>query len=253
MFMRMIWLAPLIVLAAPVAASPPDKSFTMKMSVRPDTAEGQLLLAREAYRRCAPLLPQPGRYQFEGVQQLGKKTQKPITWKVRQQFTCGSAPPTPVQTPAAVDPNWQPTPEIDRAIRDATIRYFALVDAADGMRAHAIWSASNRAMTPLAERQALLSSSRKTAGEPLGHRIDKLTWYVNPEGADTPGLYVAVDYEKRYRNLALSCGYLMWFQEADGRFVLVREESGTLTKAHAATMSQNILAEVRTQLRCPPV
>lgn len=248
----MIWLTNLLALATPAAASEADKSFTMTMSVRPDTAEGQMLLAKEAYRRCAPLSPQPGRYQFEGVKQLGSKTPKPVKWKARQEFTCGSAPPTLAQTPAAADPNWQPTPAIDRAIRDATVRYFALVDAANGVQAHSVWSASNQTMTPLAERQANLESSRKTSGEPLGHRIAKLTWYVNPEGADTPGLYVAVDYEKRYRNLAASCGYLMWFQEPGGRFVLVREESGTITKAQAAAMPPNILAEVRTQMRCPP-
>lgn len=246
-------LTPYILLAAisPAPAAQVDRSFTVTMAVRPDTPEGQSFLFKESQRRCAPLVPQAGRYRFEGSERLGTNKPKPAKWKVQQALVCGSASP-PVAAPSAADPAWRPTAEIEKAIIDTTNRYFALVDAADGPNAHAFWSASNQEMVPLERRQAELSRVKVMAGKPLGHRILKLTWYVNPEGAPVPGIYVAADYEKDYGNLAANCGYLVWFRQPDGRFVIVREETGFLTKEQAGKMSSGDLAEARAGLRCPP-
>jgi hypothetical protein len=246
MLARMYWLLTLLTLAAPGSGG----SFTLPMSVRPDTTEGQLLLAREAQRRCHPLFARPGRYRFQGNQALGKTSSKSPVWNTRQEFTCGKVLPEVPQPPAA-DPDWQPTPAIEQEITDATRRYFAWVDAADAPNAHAAWSAENQQMLPLVQRRAMLADDRKAAGEPLGHRVLKLSWYINPADAPMPGIYVAADYEKRYRNLAAHCGYLVWFRQPDGRFVIVREEAGRLNRSDAAAMSPSMLAEARAQLRCP--
>ncbi|HZF44172.1 MAG TPA: DUF4019 domain-containing protein [Sphingomonadaceae bacterium] len=242
----MYWLSTLLALATFGSGG----SFTLSMSVRPDTREGQLLLAREAQRRCDLLFARLGRYRFEGNRALGETTPKPVKWKVRQEFTCGKALAEVPQPPAA-DPDWQPTPAIEQEIMNATARYFAWVDAADAPNAHAAWSAENQQMLPLAQRREVLTDERKAAGEPLGHRVLKLSWYINPADAPMPGIYVAADYEKRYRNLAAHCGYLVWFRQPDGRFVIVREEAGRLNRSDASAMSPSMLAEARAQLRCP--
>jgi hypothetical protein len=246
MLARMYWLLTFLALAAPGSGG----SFTLSMPVRPDTTEGQTLLAREAQRRCHPLFAQPGRYRSEGNQAFGKTRPAPVKWKAQQEFTCGKALPEVPQPPAA-DPDWQPTPAIEQEIIEITRRYFARVDVADAPGAHASWSAENQQMLPLAQRRAMLADQRKAAGEPLGHRVLKLSWYVNPADAPMPGIYVAADYEKRYRNMAAHCGYLVWSRQADSSFVIVREEAGRLSKSDAAAMSPSMLAEARAQLRCP--
>jgi hypothetical protein len=213
--------------------------------------EGQLLVAQEAQRRCRPLYPHLGRYRFEGTEKVGQSPSRP-EWKVSQQVTCGSRPAAEPAAAAPVDSNWQPTPELARQIRESTLAYFDLVDAGDPARSHALWSASNREMRPLDEWRAELQSARARAGKPLGHRVAKLTWYVNPEHAPEPGIYVAADYEKKYEKLAANCGYLIWFRAPSGQFVIVREESGVLEKAQAAGLSRETMAEVRKQLRCEP-
>lgn len=245
----MNWIIPILVALAPTVSTA-TRSFTLTMSVRPDTAEGQTLLAREAGRRCAPLGASSGRYRFKGSERVDIGRVKPVKWRVHQEFTCGTVAET-ASNVVAVDPNWEPTPAIEQYVRDATQSYFALVDAGDGQQVHARWNAANQNLTPLRDRQVQLDRFRSLAGAPGGHRILKLTWHVNPDGVE-PGAYVAVDYEKRYARLAMHCGYIVWHRQPDGRFLLVREELGTLKKAQAAKMSPATIAELRAQLRCPP-
>jgi hypothetical protein len=195
-----------------------------------------------------------GRYQFSGSEQVlpGRAVGLPPRFAVEQEVSCTDDPPPPVAEAVAepVPADWRPTIEDERSVLALTNRYFALIDAGDAAAVHQLWVSSEQAATPLPERAASIEQFRREAGTPGQHRVAALTWYVNPDGAPRPGVYVAADYERSYAGLHLSCGYVVWYREGEGRYLLVREETGMVARS-AGEMAPERLAEVRTLMRCP--
>jgi hypothetical protein len=237
-----------ILLMAPSAAGLRDEGFTLVMPVSPETEEGARLIARRAIEICRGKYPKLGRYRFKGSEPAKGSTGFAARFEVRMELSCLDGPPEVASAePAPAD--WKPSIIDEKMAAEMTHRYFALVDAGDGAGVHALWSRANQEMTPLPERQVSIRKFREVAGVPTGHRILKLTWYVNPQGA--PGVHVAVDYERTYRGLAFNCGYLVWFREPSGRLVLIREETNFLTRKVAESFSVEKVAEARALMRCP--
>ncbi|HEV7658353.1 MAG TPA: hypothetical protein VGO55_00765 [Allosphingosinicella sp.] len=229
-------------------AGPDD--FRLTIPVSPETAEGQRLLAERARQICAGRYPMLARYRFSGREQVGADGRRSGLYDVSQELSCADRPPpVSMETPAPAD--WRATESDEAGARAATERYFAAVDAGDAARVHAMWTASQQAATPLAERAAELRSFRAQAGRPGRHRIVRLTWYVNPDGADRPGIYVAADYERSYSGFYLNCGYLVWFRQAPGRYELIREETGVVGAGDAPNSPEGI-AQARSLARCQP-
>jgi hypothetical protein len=240
-------------LAAAGSASEPgsrEAPFTLVMPVSPESRDGQDRIWAKAQEVCGEWFPVLGQYRFEGTERLSGGTTSDPSFTVHQQLVCSEVPIVRVfDTPA--DPAWQPSAGDEAQVRDLMIRYFALVDSGDAAAAHAHWSAANQEMTSLSERSRAIAEFRRTAGTPETHRIWKLSWYVNPEGAPEPGIYVAADYERKYSNLGFNCGYLAWLRQADGSYRIVREETTLVTSADAAKLPPQDLAAMRTASRCP--
>ncbi|HYI48075.1 MAG TPA: hypothetical protein VEX35_06375 [Allosphingosinicella sp.] len=237
-----------VALAALLHGGPDD--FRLTIPVSPETAEGQRLLAERAREICAGRYPVLARYRFSGREQIGPDGRRTGEFEVSQELSCADRPP-----PASVDPpapaDWRATERDEADARAATERYFAAVDAGDAARVHAMWSAGRQAATPLEERAAQLRGFRAQAGRPGRHLIARLTWYVNPDGADRPGIYVAADYERSYSGFFVNCGYLVWFREAPGRYELIREETGIIGAGDAPNTPEGI-ARARSLARCRP-
>ena len=239
--------APIFLLV--VAASAPD-DFSMILPMSPETAEGQRRIAARALEICGGRYPQLGRYRFSGTEALTGDRTGESRFEIQQELTCLDAPPPAQPRGATSAPSdWQPGPEDERQVLALTRRYFSLVDAGEAAPVHALWSQGNQETTPLAERAAELEEFRRNAGAPGEHRIAALTWYVNPEGAPRPGIYVAADYERAYSRLEFNCGYVVWFREGEGRYVLIREETSSFPRGTDA--SPTVIEEARRQLRCP--
>lgn len=234
----------LLVVTAPPA--PRADAFTIVIPVSPETAEGGRLIVQRAAEICGGKYPKLGRYRFSGTQQ--KATEAAGRFEVYMELACLDAPPEPTTVDPALS-DWKPAASDEKMAAGMTDRYFALVDSGDVKGVHALWSRENQEMVTLPERQASLASFRESAGQALGHRIVKLTWYVNPAGA--PGVYAAVDYERTYRRLVFNCGYLVWQRQPSGGFILIREETNFLSKKDAAGLSAEKVAEARALMRCP--
>jgi hypothetical protein len=127
--------------------------------------------------------------------------------------------------------------------------YFAAVDAGDAARIHGMLASDRQADESLPERAEALRAFRATAGTPGTHRITALTWYVNPPAAPHGGVYVAADFERAYSDLLVNCGYLVWFRETAGRYVLVREENNMIARRDFGDHPANI-AELRAMTHC---
>lgn len=236
-----------LMLAAVASPEVSSQRFILEMPVSPDTSEGRELIARRALELCGGGYPELGHFTYTGLEKVGG----PSTFKVDQEYVCRDAPPPKVEYPAA-DPNWQPTPDDESRIREATLGYFTLYDSGDSAAVHALWSSDNQTMQPLEQRTVKLRESRQKEGKPISRRIAKLTWYVNPAGAPKPGIYVAADYEKAYSEVNLVCGYVIWFRKLDGSYELTREETTRLEKTDQDPLSSEKRAEMRAVMRCPP-
>jgi hypothetical protein len=220
------------------------QTFSMQLPVSPETPEGQRLVALRALELCAGQFPQLGRYRFAGDERVGASPRSPASFTILQELTCTDAPPEPpvgVSLPAG----WQPSEADTHAATAATERYFAAVDSGDAAALDAMSSAGHREGTSAAERAARLATFRSEAGRPGQHRIVRVTWYVNPEGA-APGAYAAVDFERQYQNFSVSCGYVAWQRQGDGSLSLIREETGNAPREVPGVS----MAEVRASLRC---
>lgn len=220
--------------------------FSMTLPVSPETAEGQRLISARAVEICAGRYPHLGRYRFEGTETLTGEARGQARFEVQQELECMDAPPAEVAADTG-PADWQPSAQDVRLITELTMRYFALLDAGNTAEATRLWSADQQAeMSP--ERLEQLRTFRREAGRPGDHQIRALTWYVNPENAPRPGIYAAADYERRYSELAFNCGYLIWFREAEGRYVIVREETNSFPRTAAA--SEATIREARSQFGC---
>jgi hypothetical protein len=51
-------------------------------------------------------------------------------------------------------------------------------------------------------------------------------------------------------NLALHCGYVVWQQQPDGSFGLIREEENVIDKAAEASLDPGELEQMRAQFGC---
>ena len=220
--------------------------FSLTIPVSPETADGRRLIAERALEICGSRFPQLGQYRFEGTEALSGDARGQARFDVVQELACVDAPSvSPAGTPVSAD--WQPSEADVQLITAMTMRYFSLLDEGNPAAAMRLWSADQQAMMP-PERLEQLQEFRREAGAPGQHQIRALTWYVNPENAPAPGVYVAADYERQYSALAFNCGYLMWFREGEGRYVITREETSSFPRTADAT--EQLIADARSRFGC---
>ncbi len=146
-----------------------------------------------------------------------------------------------------------PEVALQRRVMDASYAYFADKDAGRYDAAYARFAASVRAyLTPDLYRSEAANFNAGAGGKGE-RRIVRLTWERDPVDAPMPGLYVAADFVSRFPNLRLHCGYLMWRQDADGTFRIVREEQSFLDEQAARAMTPETLATLPRKFGCPAV
>jgi hypothetical protein len=227
-------------------AGPDD--FSMTIPVSPETPEGQRLIALRAVQICGSRYPRLTRYRFTGSEHASPAGARTSSFQVHQELTCTDTPPAAgTDTPAPSD--WQASAQDEADVRAATMAYFGAVDAGDAARLHGMMSTERQADESLESRTEALRAFREEAGTPGTHRIVALTWYVNPQNAPRPGIYVAADFERAYSGLLINCGYLVWFREAGGRYTLVREENNVVARRNVSDATVD-LAQLRAMTHC---
>ena len=66
------------------------------------------------------------------------------------------------------------------------------------------------------------------------------------------GVYVAVDFFSIFQNVDFHCGFLIWHQQQDGSFLLMREEQNYILRQIQDTLEPDELAEIKAQFGCAP-
>ncbi len=154
-----------------------------------------------------------------------------------------------VVSPSNRDTDWRPTsPEVE-LVRVATIAYFTARDEGRLAEAYAKFAPSQKAMVPFEAWRASMEAFNAQAGPVTGRSLRMVTWYKDPPQG-RPGVYAAVDFHSDFANLALHCGYIMWQEQSDGSFAVVREEDNVIDKATEAKLKPGDLERIRAQFRC---
>jgi hypothetical protein len=73
-----------------------------------------------------------------------------------------------------------------------------------------------------------MAASNKRIGEGR-RRVTGITWYVNPDGAPHPGIYVAIDFVGEFPSAYFYCGYLALYRRGPGSYAITREEQNMFT------------------------
>lgn len=136
-----------------------------------------------------------------------------------------------------------------QAVERQSQAYFA---AKDGHRLQDAYKMQAPAMTqtaPFANWRGDTERAQASIGAVLQRDIKHITWYKDPPKT-RPGLYAAVDYTSRFANANIHCGYLVWQEQADGSFLLVREEENFVDKATEQKLTPQARQDILAQFRC---
>lgn len=145
-----------------------------------------------------------------------------------------------VAAPALAVPqagDWVAPARLQKQIEQETNRYFAAKDSRAYDRAYAFAAPSMQSYLTADLFRETADRFNAEAGPVVARRVTRLSWYRDPIDAGEPGLYVAADFTAIFPNIELMCGYVMWRQLADGRFLIVREEQNFVDKPSAHKMA----------------
>lgn len=235
----------LVTMAAFLALTQEPTPFTLELAASPETEQGKMELARHLVELCQGKYPILGRYSFASTSAVeAPENERRFTF--RGEVECVDSPPEPPPG-VPVPSDWQATAADEERARAATAAYFAAIDRGDIASLEAMMSPGHRSTSTTADRAQAVRAFRSTSGAPGEHRIIRTTWYANPAGV-APGAYVAVDFDRRYEKLSVSCGFAAWHRQPDGRLLLVREETGNAPREPGQTAEK--ILEIRQLLRC---
>ena len=225
--------------------------FVLTNPVSLSESEAQSLIAGVAANVCKGLTPAVGKYRFESTEAIGRDAPAdgPEGFRFTQEVSCvpGSARPAESRLPTLS------TPEASRSVQDdirlRSEAWFRLITDKRVDEAYEQMSAGSRGGDEAAWKRDMLSF-QATAGKPLQISIAKVTLYDNPAEAPEPGLYVAADFNNRYENVPVHCGYLMWFRPIGGEFLISRTEIGVITAEQLKSIPAAQLPEFKQRMRC---
>lgn len=227
-----------------------EKRYQMVLrSYRSNTVTaGQAELLSKAGELCAPGHAQFGRYSFDLAEPVGGRKEKPIVLVLGQEIDCGMVPsPAQVAPLAAASPTG--TPQQVQHVEELTRLYFQAKDQGRYTGAYDLMAASLKDSISFDTWKGKAAAFNAKAGAVKQRTISKITWYRNPPQVE-PGLYAAVDFSSKFTGVDLHCGFLAWHEQADGRFVLVREEENYLDKHTQQKLSPDDIEKVRQQFNC---
>ena len=158
-------------------------------------------------------------------------------------------PPTQRIVSSNSEPTWQPTPFQKITVELSSLNYFNLRDSGRIDEAYGQFSPLLKASLPLENYRSMVQKFNTEAGKVQQRQVNAITWYENFPKLGS-GLKVAVDYSSRFPNLSLNCGYLVWQEQADKSFLILREETNTISNDSMAKLKPGELERLRSQFNC---
>ena len=212
---------------------------------------GQEELLAKAREVCGGKSAGYGKFEFEVSEAVSPTTAEKRPFVLKQNIACGataSAPP-PIESSANRDAQWRPTADQVKLVEHQTYAYFAAKDGRKYTAAYEQLSSSQKKTTSFERWSSIAEDFNSKAGEVRRRSIKKVTWYKNPAQAE-PGIYAAVDFSSQFANAGIHCGYVVWLEQTDGSFLLVREEQNFIDKTTEKKLKPDELEKVRAQFGC---
>jgi hypothetical protein len=149
----------------------------------------------------------------------------------------------------SIAPKWQPGGDQKERVEAQSRKYFSLRQGGQYQEAYAMLTPAQQQQIPFARWSFLAQDFNARAGQLVSLDIKKITWYHNPPQA-APGTYAAVDFSGAYANTSLYCGYIVLNEQADGSFLIVREEQNVIDNETASKLKPGELDALRLQFKC---
>jgi hypothetical protein len=168
-----------------------------------------------AQEKCGKLKPRWGKYSMRRVPAGTGGVKVDSFADYRQAIWCidpGSDPHQPAPK------GWTADSTDDADARAFTGRYLEAIDSGDPAAVRALYSPSLSDATGPEELRATVTKFR-TITSPQSRRVTQVHWWLNPDFAPYPGIFVAVGFEGPQH-----CGYILWYRESPGNYSLVRQE-----------------------------
>lgn len=198
-------------------------------------------VARRAGEICSGRSVEWGKFRFD--QNLGKDPgAEPVkVTAYRREFRCTDASQTSFG-PAPAD--WKARPSDEADVRRFFESYYDRRDAGDMKGALTMFRPGmpddpDSWATGIREFNKQLGEGRR--------RVSAVAWYVNPEAADRPGIYAAIDFVGNYPAAHFYCGYTGLYRKGPASYEIVREEQNQFTKGSEPPDPQQ-LAQMRASL-----
>lgn len=135
-----------------------------------------------------------------------------------QEFSCSTRAKR-IYEPAP--PDWKPSASDEADVRRYFETYYKRRDRGDFQAAFAMFKPDVLGDASGWAEQMRTSNTKLGAGK---RRVTGVTWYVNPQGADHPGVYAAVDFVGEFPSMHVYCGYLVLYRIGPGSYEITREE-----------------------------
>lgn len=199
----------------------------------------EIEVARRAADLCAGQQVRWGKFKFD--EEVGKLPGAgPSQVKsYRREFSCKAAD---IRTYDPAPADWAATVGDEADVRAIFASYYGKRDGGD-------FAGSRAMMRPevqgdLAEWSEQMGAFNRELGKG-SRRLTKVSWYVNPETADRPGVYAALDFVGDYPSAHLYCGYIILYRLGAGEYEIVREEQNRFIRNDEAPDPEQ-LAMIRT-------
>jgi hypothetical protein len=201
-----------------------------KMQV--DAIEAEV--ARRAAQICFGKDVAWGKFRID--EELGKNPgTEPVKVKsYRREFRCVVAAQN---SDAPAPANWAATAADDADVRRFFDDYYARRDAGETDAALAMFRPG------VQEDAASWAVGVRDFNKQLGagkRRLVAVTWYVNPEAADRPGIYAALDFVGDYPSMHFYCGYIGLYRRGAGSYEIVREEQNVFERNEETPDAQQL-------------
>ncbi len=230
-----------------------DDSFRLVLkSFRSRTVDaGQEELLAKAREVCAGKNIAYGKYEFETSEVVSPANAERKPLLLKQEINCGdtATPPPPTVSLTNRDVQWRPTAAQAQRVERQTYAYFAAKDTGKYQEAYSLLSPTQKSTIPLDRWTALTAKFNSEAGDVRNRRIKKVTWYKDPPRTE-PGIYAAADFVSQFANVDIHCGYVVWHEQPDGSFLLVREEQNSISKDIQQQLKPGELEKIRSQFGC---
>jgi hypothetical protein len=222
-----------------------------------EVSKAQNMLLPKARELCQGLEPILGHYEFSSRAPIDGQvpSNEPTEFQLTQDVSCGADSATPqigsARNSAFGVVKTDQQQSLEDFVRASSIAY--LLQRSEGAfeQAYGAFSEVMRTFQTIEEWKKQNSDFNAAAGERKSTSIWRITVYDNPPDAPEPGIYVAADYESEFERVPFQCGYLIWFQSAGERFVITREESGSLPLNQIERLPKEQISEIRRQFGCP--